>query len=290
MNKLRNFNWVSTSNATKQDLDALQKQMLAYYSQDATRSFYQAMLDSATENQPAVLQSLTEEIVDRKPSKVIELGCGSGWILEELVKRGLKANQYTGAEFSSTVIEQNRQRQPEATWHVLTDYECDEPAGKFDAAYSYFVIEHCVYPERHLEELWRLIRPGGWLYLVCPDFVVGGIFPSQYLGAGQSSAKDLLRKGRVVAGLVSLYDSRIRIRQALANLEQERGNFVINLTPTCLVPGFRLVPDVDAVYISNHRDVIRWASDKHSKAEFPKFGSYAGHSSILFAKIQKPSL
>ncbi len=165
LNSLRSFNWVSTSKAKDQELESLQLKMLEYYSQDVTRGFYQAMIDSAAENQPAVLSTLTREIAGLSPERIIELGCGSGWILEELIQQGIAPEQYTGCEFSQTVINQNRVRQPNAKWHVLTGYECNEPSGVFDVAFSYFVIEHCVYPERHLDELWRLLRPGATCFL-----------------------------------------------------------------------------------------------------------------------------
>src|SRR5690606_20946181 len=40
----------------------------------------------------------------------------------------------------------------------------------YDIITSFEVIEHLTYPKEHLEELFRLLRPGGILYITTPNF------------------------------------------------------------------------------------------------------------------------
>lgn len=286
----RYFNWKSSSVSTARERADLHQRMVDYYSLDATRDHYQRMLDAAKNSQPKVLDFLIGKIVESSPKSIVELGCGSGWILEKLIEKGVDAHSYTGAEFSPKVIDGNRIRQPQATWHRITGYETGLPSNSFDVAFSYFVIEHCVEPERHLAELWRLTKPGGSVLLVCPNFVEAGILPSQYLGVGEANAKTLLKKGLLLSAVLSIYDSRIRIRRALRNLTKTHGNFVINFSPTCLLEGYRLMPDVDAVYISNTDDIHFWASKNNAHVELPSASGSASQNfaSIVFAKLNKP--
>jgi SAM-dependent methyltransferase len=44
------------------------------------------------------------------------------------------------------------------------------PTGSFDVAFSYYVLEHVRDPERVLREAIRVLKPGGHLYFVFPNF------------------------------------------------------------------------------------------------------------------------
>jgi SAM-dependent methyltransferase len=284
----RKFLWQSSRVAAADDVSALQRRMIDYYSQDNTRTGYQNLLGLSQTSQPQVLYALTHAIADERPNRVLELGCGSGWILDELKSLGVSPSNYIGAELSKTVIESNRIREPQATWLHLTGYEVDQRDESVDVAFSYFVLEHCVYPDRHLHELYRVLRPGGAAYVVCPNFVALGILPSQALGIADDRASILLKRGRIFAAALALYDSRIRLRRALAKLRPLYGDFVLNMNPVCLSDTKHLVPDTDAVFIATDDDFSLWSREHGAVVSKPK-GNTGAFRAIHYVELRKPN-
>jgi SAM-dependent methyltransferase len=287
-NQARKFHWVSSRTASPELLDDLQNRMVSYYSTRVTRDRYQHMLDTHADSQPHVLASLLDHITQSNPNRVIEIGCGAGWMCDKLVERGLSPSSYTGVELSEFQIQANARRIPLANWVFTDGYQPPVEMHSFDVAFSYFVIEHCVHPEKHLDLLLRLVRPGGRIYLVCPDFPSGGIFPSQLLGIAEGSAKSLLKSGRLTASLVGLYDSRFRLRRAMNQSHHQIGPFVINLNPRCLIQPEIMMPDVDAVYMSSRKDLKLWASANNLSFRLPS-GDQGPFHSIALVELSVPN-
>jgi SAM-dependent methyltransferase len=48
-------------------------------------------------------------------------------------------------------------------------WEAGLPAGAFDVVTCWHVIEHASQPRRVIEEIHRVVRPGGWLVLATPN-------------------------------------------------------------------------------------------------------------------------
>ncbi|MBL9201724.1 MAG: class I SAM-dependent methyltransferase [Opitutaceae bacterium] len=88
-----------------------------------------------------------------KGRKVLEVGCGRG-AFQDLVE------DYTGTDLSSTVAKYFRKKfvACDATRMPFKDHT-------FDAIWSIWVLEHTPDPEAVLNEMRRVIRPGGYLLL-----------------------------------------------------------------------------------------------------------------------------
>jgi SAM-dependent methyltransferase len=52
----------------------------------------------------------------------------------------------------------------------LENEELPYPDNHFDVIYSKSVIEHFYYPEKLVKEMFRVLKPGGLLITMCPDW------------------------------------------------------------------------------------------------------------------------
>lgn len=96
---------------------------------------------------------------------LLDIGCGRGEFLRGFMGCGLKgygvdrsraAEKYCpGAELSTANLE-----------NAELPYE----DNFFDVVYSKSVIEHFYYPEKLVQEMYRVLKPGGIAITLCPDW------------------------------------------------------------------------------------------------------------------------
>jgi len=265
----RLFRWVSSSDPMMEpQLQLLSTRMGRFYSQPATRDAYQAMVDAESSAQPVTEGALRKAVLAAQPQTVLEVGCGSGRIYERLQIAGFRG-VYTGLEMSPKVIADNQQRLPGAVWMCGSGYDVRLPAESQDCVFSYYVLEHCAFPERFLNNLLRVVRPGGRLLLTFPDMKESHIFGSQALGWDDHTAREHVQSGRIFHALVRLLDSRLRLPCALQRARTAVGPFPVNLAPQCLQSGIKITPDVDAIYAASRDEVRTWAEAKGCTVRFP---------------------
>src|SRR5262249_14135275 len=162
-------------------------------------------------------------------------------------------------------------------------------AAAFDVCFSLYVLEHLVYPRRALAEMLRVLRPGGRLVLVFPDFVAGGILPSPQVGLSPPRrAVEKLAPGTLLPALVSLYDSRVRLPRLLRRAPARQGPFPVNARPLCLSDPALMGPDVDAIYIASKREVQEWAEGERLAVEYPD-GTDGEMSFQAFMVLARPA-
>ena len=97
--------------------------------------------------------------------KLLDVGCGRGEFLSGFIQCGLLGY---GVDFA----ENAGQFCPEATIKTA-NLEIDPlpyPDDYFDVVYSKSVIEHFYYPERLMAEMYRVLKPGGLIITLCPDW------------------------------------------------------------------------------------------------------------------------
>ncbi len=106
-----------------------------------------------------------ERIVDRiardAPGHVLDWGAGYGQIVHMLRERGVQAS---AADYGPTSVP------PEERYADVEITLADDPVSlpwpdsTFDAVLSLGVLEHVQFPERSLDEVRRILRPGGTFY------------------------------------------------------------------------------------------------------------------------------
>lgn len=103
-----------------------------------------------------------------KEPRILDIGCGNGWILEALYNRlGEKCRLY-GIEPSTTGVKNSISKVPSATVRQGTLSECD-----FDPIFNVIVcsevFEHVDEKKIFIDEISNLLLPGGYLVMTTPN-------------------------------------------------------------------------------------------------------------------------
>ncbi|MBZ5632418.1 MAG: class I SAM-dependent methyltransferase [Acidobacteriia bacterium] len=124
--------------------------------------------------------------------KVLEVGAGSG-LLQDAVA------DYTALDISSTARRFFHKPYIEASATHMPF-----PDSTFDALWSIWVLEHIPNPEKALQEMRRVVKPGGYLFLY-PALDV-----SRYAAQGYHARpyKDLDWKGRLLKASIPIADGK----------------------------------------------------------------------------------
>ena len=111
-----------------------------------------------------------EELVDRfgpykKSNKILDVGCGEGWILEIAKRKGWEVY---GTEYSSRAIEICEAKGIRMYHGVLDPEKMD--VKEFDVIISSETVEHINNPKEDFNNMNKLLRKGGLLYVTTPNF------------------------------------------------------------------------------------------------------------------------
>lgn len=105
-----------------------------------------------------------EAAAKQKIVNFLDVGCGEGYVLLEAVKRGWKAH---GVDISDNRIE--LARGSEIDFIKADIFEAQYPDNYFDCIYMDSVLEHVPCPVSHLNELMRIMKEEGVLYVGVPN-------------------------------------------------------------------------------------------------------------------------
>jgi len=286
----RDFSWLSsTDKKNKEQLTEFNERLSCFYSELSSRLKYNKLIEGVAidEELDDVSKSLISWINENDFRDILEVGCGTGRIRKHLLLE--KGEKYTGIEVSEDIINNNRIEWPMSDWFKQGIYDLSFKPQSFDLVFSVYVLEHLVFPHDALEKMYEVTKQGGSMVIIFPDFVKYRILPSQFLGwSFLQSAKEKLKKGKVIDAMLSVYDSKVRLSNAMADLEKTPGRFMINTSPICMdLPENEDVwSDFDAVYIASRAEVENWALSKNMSINYPggKDGIFDGHVFIELTK------
>jgi 2-polyprenyl-3-methyl-5-hydroxy-6-metoxy-1,4-benzoquinol methylase len=99
-------------------------------------------------------------LANRSGLKILEVGCGSGWMAGRLAAHG----SVTATDLPGEVIERARSRSPEVTF-IGGDVMTVDVGTDFDVVVSLEVLSHVVDQNAFMKRLHSWLRPGGQLML-----------------------------------------------------------------------------------------------------------------------------
>ncbi len=101
----------------------------------------------------------------RQSGKILEIGCGEAYFLDEAKAKNWKA---FGTEISVPLLE-NARKKDHTVFESLEKIPLSE-YGQFDIIICLEVIEHLPDPKYYAQKFGQLLRPGGCLYMTTPNF------------------------------------------------------------------------------------------------------------------------
>jgi glycosyltransferase involved in cell wall biosynthesis/SAM-dependent methyltransferase len=111
-------------------------------------------------------EAIADRIARDESGQVLDWGCGYGQLSDMMLRRGVSVTSHEYREGQEDVTVETLPCFPHISAHVTGDpvalpFETDS----FDAVLSCGVLEHVAEPELSLEELHRVLKPGGTLYV-----------------------------------------------------------------------------------------------------------------------------
>jgi SAM-dependent methyltransferase len=117
------------------------------------------------ERERAVRLWLAETCIQPSSARVLEIGCGAGGNLLDLIRLGFTPSNLTGVELQEDRLEEAKRRLPPAVQLICGDaLDVALEPGAFDVAMLFTVFTSLLdadYRERLAAHVWGLARPGG---------------------------------------------------------------------------------------------------------------------------------
>jgi ubiquinone/menaquinone biosynthesis C-methylase UbiE len=151
------------------DVKDLEKTIAAYYNSEEADKYFELLHNNTSEGDWNDM-ARRDRFLDlcAKATSILDFGCGSGNLALAT------ANKYPTKQI--TALDIGKRAQELFASHHLSNLQFQKgsvlsnplPSGTFDLVISRFVIEHVVYPDLMLKEVFRLLKPNGVLFLVYP--------------------------------------------------------------------------------------------------------------------------
>jgi SAM-dependent methyltransferase len=106
-------------------------------------------------------------------ARVLEIGTGTGSLLQELIRRGIDAE---GVELRQELIDQAHRFHGPLPIRRVTGTALPFTDSSFDVVVSFDVFEHIPDSDAHLLEVRRVLRPGGSYLLQTPNKWTNTVF------------------------------------------------------------------------------------------------------------------
>lgn len=112
------------------------------------------------------LEFLAETNLLQPNYKILEVGCGIGNIVFELTRQG---HDIIGRDISREAIAYGLKKYPGIKIEVQPAEELKFERESFDIVLSFDLFEHIIQIDKHISEVFRVLRPGGYYMFQTPS-------------------------------------------------------------------------------------------------------------------------
>ena len=119
------------------------------------------------------LQFLEQTGIVKPSDKILEIGCGIGSIVTELAKQG---HDVIGTDISREAIRYGLKKYGDIKLKVQPAEKLDFDDATFDVVLSFDLFEHIAQIDRHISEVWRVLKPQGYYLFQTPNKLSNVIF------------------------------------------------------------------------------------------------------------------
>ncbi|WP_413580844.1 bifunctional 2-polyprenyl-6-hydroxyphenol methylase/3-demethylubiquinol 3-O-methyltransferase UbiG [Bdellovibrio sp. HCB288] len=111
---------------------------------------------------PWILQTI-ERFIGRKSAKILDMGCGGGFLSNDLAAAG---HHVSGIDLSdsSLKVAESRDHTHSVHYQIGDVYQVPFPDSSFDVACAMDLLEHVSEPQKVLAEASRVLKPGGLFF------------------------------------------------------------------------------------------------------------------------------
>ncbi len=119
------------------------------------------------------LDFLTETNLLKPGDRILEIGCGIGTVVFDLVQRGYDVQ---GTDISQVAIEYGRSKYEGIRLAVQPAEELVYEDGAFDVVLSFDLFEHIARIDLHVAQVRRVLKPGGYYLFQTPNKWSNAVF------------------------------------------------------------------------------------------------------------------
>jgi ubiquinone/menaquinone biosynthesis C-methylase UbiE len=112
------------------------------------------------------LEFLAKTNLLKSHDRILEIGCGIGTVVHELSKKG---HDIIGIDISGEAIEYGRKKYGDIHLEVQAAEILPYEDESFEAVLSFDLFEHIAEIDKHISEVKRVLRPGGYYLFQTPN-------------------------------------------------------------------------------------------------------------------------
>lgn len=117
-------------------------------------------------NYVANVHFLAETGLLKEGTRILEIGCGAGRLIDYLTQKGFDA---IGFDVSKMLIKQHHALNSDATTFIASGDKIPFISSSFDIVISFDVFEHILDTNEHLSEVRRVLKPHGHYLFQTPN-------------------------------------------------------------------------------------------------------------------------